>query len=85
MPKIVFTPIIDDAFCNCSFCNVKIAALIDDIMTPSADECYLSGNIAIPNFGWFCSLKCALDYEVKFDVRFKKSENGNIDYYSSKR
>jgi hypothetical protein len=79
--KIFVTNTRDDNLCKCQFCDTTIAAFKNDIMIPSTEECYKNGNVPIPNFGWFCSQKCALDYEAKFDIRFEKTGSGKIDYY----
>lgn len=81
--KIVVTNIEDDTFCKCQFCDKKIAGIKNDIMIPSAEECYQSGNVPVPNFGWFCSQECASDYETKFDIKFAKTKDEKIDYFLS--
>ena len=82
MRKIVTTYATEMEYCNCQFCNKTIAVFKNDIMIPSPEECYKNGNVPIPNFGWFCSQKCALDYEIKFDIKFGKADDGKIDYYN---
>lgn len=79
--KIVVTTATDDSFCRCQCCNKTIAEIKHDEMIPSAEDCYKSGNVPVPNFGWFCSQACALDFETKFDVSFAKTKEGRIDYY----
>ncbi|MGG9962785.1 hypothetical protein [Ferruginibacter sp. SUN106] len=79
--KIVVTSVEDDNFCKCRFCDKKIAEIKNDIMVPSAEECYKNGNVPVPNFGWFCSQACAVNYETKFDINFAKTKEGKIDYY----
>lgn len=79
--KTIVTHTVNDTFCTCQFCDTTIAEFKHDIMIPSAEECYKKGNVPIPNFGWFCSQKCALDYETKFDVNFNKTTEGKVDYY----
>jgi hypothetical protein len=79
--KIVFASTEDNTFCKCQLCDTIIAEFKTDMMIPSAEECYKKGNVPVPNFGWFCSQKCALDYETKFDIKFGKTEDGKIDYY----
>ena len=79
--KIVVPSIEDNTFCKCQFCDTTIAEFKNDIMIPLAEECYKRGNVPVPNFGWFCSQKCALDYEIKFDIRFDKTNDGKVDYY----
>lgn len=71
----------DNTSCRCSFCGKTLAAFKNDTMMPSAEACYKRGNVPVPNVGWFCSQKCALDYETKFDIRFARTLEGKIDYY----
>jgi len=68
-------------FVNCSQCGKVIAELQDDGMNPKAEDCYKSGNVPVPNFGWFCSQECAVEYEKSHDVRFARTIDGRIDYY----
>ena len=79
--KVVVTNMVDDYFCKCQFCDKTIAEFKNDLMSPSAEECYKNGNVPIPNLGWFCSQKCALDYEAKFDIKFDRTAYGKVDYY----
>jgi len=82
--RIVVTSLEDDTFCKCQFCDKTIAEIKNNnIMIPSAEECYQSGNVPVPNFGWFCSQECALDYETKFDIKFARTKEGKVDYYLS--
>jgi hypothetical protein len=52
-------------------------------MVPSAEECYKKGNVPIPNFGWFCSQDCADKYEIEYDIKFARTKEGKVDYYST--
>jgi hypothetical protein len=81
--KIIATSLEHGIFCKCQFCEKTIAEFKNDIMIPSAEECYRSGNVPDPNFGWFCSEKCASDYETKFDIKFARTKEGKVDYYLS--
>ena len=65
----------------CAFCNVQIAEVVNGEPTPSYIECYASGNIPIPNFGWLCSTECAEKYELANEVKFARTLEGIIDYY----
>lgn len=80
--KLVVTSQEDDISVKCQFCNKEIASFVNDNMTPPAEQCYKSGNVPIPNFGWFCSQDCAAKYELKFDIKFSRTEDGKVDYYN---
>ena len=80
--RLVLTHADDSKICKCQFCNKKIADFIDDRMIPAAEECYNLGNVPIPNFGWFCSQDCATEYEKKYGIKFSRTEEGKVDYYS---
>ena len=79
--KLVVRSQMDDETVKCQFCNKRIASFVDDNMIPDAEECYKSGNVPIPNFGWFCSQDCAVKYELAFDIKFGRTQDGTIDYY----
>jgi hypothetical protein len=80
--KIVVTSLNNDEnFCRCQFCNKTIAEFKNDEMIPSAQNCYNSGNVPVPNFGWFCSQDCATAYEKKYDIKFARTTEGKVDYY----
>lgn len=81
--KVILTSPIDDPSVKCQFCTKVIASLVDGVMIPSAAKCYHSGNVPVPNFGWFCSQDCAEKYEMKEDVRFSRNKDGEIDYYNT--
>jgi hypothetical protein len=68
-------------FVTCRKCRKVIAELAESGMNPSAEECYKAGNIPIPNFGWFCSQECALEFEKQHDVKFARTSEGRINYY----
>lgn len=82
--KIVVTKQIDKQIIKCQFCDKEIARLVNYNMNPSPEQCYKSGNIPVPNFGWFCSQDCATKYEQKFEIHFQHNSDGKIDYYSDK-
>ena len=79
--EISISASIDDNSCNCNYCGAMIAKIISESMVPSAEECYMRGNVPIPNFGWFCSQNCANKYEVEFKITFARTKEGKIDYY----
>ena len=79
--KIIVTHAAHSNPCKCQLCDKIIAAFDHDTMKPSAEECYRSGNVPVPNFGWFCSQQCASDYETTFDIKFEKTIDGKVDYY----
>lgn len=65
----------------CRRCRKTIALILDDQMVPSPEECYLAGNIPIPNFGWLCSRECAERIESEWGIKFSRNSAGEIDYY----
>jgi hypothetical protein len=67
---------------QCQFCDKVIAKQTASTMAPSPEECYKSGNVPIPNFGWFCSQDCATAYEKKYDIKFARTIDGKVDYYA---
>lgn len=67
---------------TCGYCNKKIAVVKDEGLIPDAESLYHSGHIPVPNFGWFCSFECAVNFEKKYNVRFGRTADGRIDYYS---
>lgn len=68
-------------FVTCLNCEKVIALSKKDKMEPSADECYTAGNVPVPNCGWFCSQKCAIEFEHSNGVKFVRTLDGMIDYY----
>ncbi|WP_153800113.1 hypothetical protein [Foetidibacter luteolus] len=80
--KIVVTEYKQEDNCKCQFCDTIVAKLTEDAMIPSAEECYKSGNVPVPNFGWFCSQDCATKYEKKYDIKFARTSDGKVDYYA---
>lgn len=66
----------------CANCDKILAKYIPEIdnFEPTCDELVENGNVAIPNFGWFCSQKCGNEYEKLKDLHFQRDENGNINY-----
>ena len=68
---------------TCLTCDKKLSTYIEstDSHDPEPEVMHQSGNVAVPNCGWFCNQKCALEFEVKYNVKFEKDENGIIDYY----
>lgn len=81
--KVIVTASVEDPSVNCQFCNKEIASLVNGDMIPTAAQCYQTGNVPVPNFGWFCSQECAEKYELKADVRFARNILGKIDYYNN--
>jgi hypothetical protein len=79
--NLIKTSANDESSVRCEYCKKSIAKFSDDIMTPSHEECYKSGNVPVPNFGWFCSQSCGLKFEEKYGVRFGRTKDGIIDYY----
>jgi hypothetical protein len=71
----------DPELVTCLNCAKVIATFENDTMIPSPEECYAAGNVPVPNFGWFCSQQCAVDFEKTGGVRFERTEHGTIDYY----
>jgi hypothetical protein len=69
---------------TCFNCNKTITEIINDIPTPSYEECCKSGCIPVPNAGWLCSQNCASEFEKKHQVRFDRNEKGLVDYYNGK-
>ena len=67
----------------CAMCEKKLSHYdpITDRHSPSAEALHQAGNIAIPNFGWFCSQECAAAYEQKFGFSFGRNAQGKIDFY----
>lgn len=67
---------------NCLNCNKVIANYHEDVMTPSAEQCYETGNVPVPNLGWFCSQECANQFGFDNNVKFDINAQGLIDYYN---
>jgi hypothetical protein len=67
----------------CNYCEKVIAksSKDSDSLDPPVEELIKLGNVAVPNFGWFCSQKCGKNYSIKYNVNFKKDTDGNINYY----
>ncbi len=67
----------------CAFCEMKLSNydIKKDLHSPSCEVLVDKGAIAIPNFGWFCSQRCAKEYEAKYDVKFDRYKSGIINYY----
>jgi hypothetical protein len=84
-PKIIVTyvrtlPDSLDIFCaNCERILAKYILETDNHM-PAYDEMVDAGNVAIPNFGWFCSQKCGNEYEKLKNLRFQRDDKGDINY-----
>jgi hypothetical protein len=72
----------DRMICQC--CGKTLATIDNDIPTPSFLECYNSGNIPVPNFGWICSQDCAEKFEKEHNIKFARTAEGKIDYYNGK-
>jgi hypothetical protein len=70
-------------YLKCQNCEKVIAELIEDRMMPTAEECYKSGNVPVPNMGWLCSQECANEFEKRYDVTFDRTKDGKVDYYAS--
>jgi hypothetical protein len=66
---------------NCLNCDKVIALFVDDTMAPTPEQCYESGNVPVPNCGWFCSQECVNQFGIKHDLRFDRTANGLVDYY----
>ncbi len=81
--KIIISTLKTNSFCKCQSCGLTIAEIISDNFVPSAEDCYKKGNVPVPNFGWFCSQVCAIEYEKKYDIKFSRNEDGKIDYYNN--
>jgi hypothetical protein len=53
-----------------------------DAHTPPPEEIFNAGAVAIPNFGWFCSQRCATEFEQAFGRKlFQRNANGDVEYY----
>jgi hypothetical protein len=59
---------------TCLNCDKIIASIINDVAVPSFEERYNNGCVPVPNAGWFCSQKCALEFEKKYEVTFAKDD-----------
>ncbi|OQP44240.1 hypothetical protein A4H97_33340 [Niastella yeongjuensis] len=70
-------------YVKCHNCCKVIAELFEEGMEPSAEDCYKSGNVPVPNMGWLCSQECANEFEKKIDVTFARTKDGKVDYYAS--
>ena len=70
-----------DNNCRCSYCGKIIAQITEDSMIPSFVECYKTGAVPVPNFGWLCSQNCANKYEEKYHIKFGRTKEGKVDYY----
>ncbi|MBL7869463.1 MAG: hypothetical protein JNM71_15715 [Flavobacterium lindanitolerans] len=70
-----------DNYCRCSNCGKTIAEVTEDSMIPTFEECYKSGAVPVPNFGWLCSQICANEYEEKYHIKFVRTKEGKVDYY----
>ncbi len=73
---------LDTQYLRCNFCDGIITEYTSkgEFKIPP-EELLKSGNVPIPNFGWFCSQKCGNEYSNKFEVNFDTSDNGDISYY----
>ena len=80
----VKTSLSNDKDVRCESCGEVIAKLENDEMIPSAEECHKKGNVPVPNLGCFCSQECANKFEKNNNVKFERTEDGLIDYYSNK-
>ncbi len=67
---------------TCANCDKFLAKYIAEIDAhePTFDELVECGNVAVPNFGWFCSQKCGNAYEKLKDLHFQRDESGKINY-----
>ena len=73
----------EDTEIKCAYCFARLARIIEpDTIFPSCEKMYERGNVAVPNFGWFCGQECGRKYENLFRVRFDRNEKGQIDYYN---
>ena len=79
--KLVATSLSDNKYCRCENCGKTIAEIKEDRLVPSFEECYKSGNVPVPNFGWLCSQNCATEFEKSHDVKFDRTKDGKVDYY----
>jgi hypothetical protein len=79
--KPLYIPIAPKNELICNYFGKKIADFIDNTLSPDPETLYKSGTVPVPNFGWFCSQKCALNYEKDYEVRFARGTNRKIDYY----
>lgn len=66
---------------RCFNCEKLINEIIDGVITPSYVECYNNGAIPVPNAGWLCSQECALDFELKHQIKLERNSDGLVDYY----
>lgn len=73
----------DDGSIVCSHCQKVLAVYspTSDSHTPTPQNLTRHGAVPIPNFGWFCSQRCATTYESAFSVRFQRNALGQISYY----
>jgi hypothetical protein len=66
----------------CTLCKAVLARLQPDgSHDPSPEALLAAGRVAVPNFGWFCDQKSAVEYEAAFGVTFQRDKSGNISYY----
>lgn len=63
---------------TCAACEHLLAQWGEEPVDPSPEELVAAGRIAIPNFGWFCSQKCAEVYERETGITFIRDQSGNI-------
>ena len=68
---------------SCLMCGHLLSPWQTDSHThkPAPEELHVSGRIAVPNLGWFCSEECAGQFERAHDVRFQRDALGRVNYY----
>ena len=72
---------INEDFIKCVYCDkiiLETKGMDDKAMDNNWQQLIESGNIAVPNFGWFCSQDCGHQYAKEFRVNFQLDENGKI-------
>jgi len=82
-PIITFVRTLPDSLdISCANCEKILAKYVPetDNHEPACDELVENGNIAIPNFGWFCSQECGNKYERLKNLHFQRDEKGGINY-----
>jgi hypothetical protein len=80
--QIVVTPAKTDPNIMCASCGKLLAQynVPADDFTPSCEQIFANGAIAVPNFGWLCGQDCANDYELGFNIRFQRNAAGDVEY-----
>ena len=66
----------------CVMCKRVLARLQPDgSHDPSPEALVAAGRVPVPNFGWFCDQRHAVEYEERFGVTFQRDRDGNVSYY----